>query len=402
MVITNRPTKNLKQEIERLANQSDQIDLATAFFTESDLIKKWSEKGIEVNLLVSLRPPTSYRSLKNLQSASNVETSFLGDEFHSKFIIFYKEDYIIGAIIGSSNFTSGGLVKNTETNIYIDEKNILKGLEKHFDELIKNSNLLQPTDLDAYELIYKNWIKRQKKENAELKDFKKKTTLNRTKRNKKPRITKVAKQYPKYWGIVDEIRDLVKDIAEREYPNIPIYLTLDHFWHYIKVFWHKETGMKLSDKNKRQMIPKLFKKYIKWHREIEEENFPEYMAKQSRKVYQVYLSEKNIDQLTENQAREIFSGLHSTKIPIQRFDAENLFIALNGMPKIRKSLNYLIHSKDEMDLKIHNLLKNPEYKLQRLGTSGVQELNGWTKPKDYPIRNEKADDAIEILGYELN
>ncbi len=402
MVITNQTSKNLKHEIEKLANQSNQIDIATAFFTESDLINQWSKKGIKTNLLVSLRPPTNFYSLKELQSAVNVETSFLGDEFHSKFIIFYKDDYIIGAIIGSSNFTSGGLFKNIETNIYTEESKILKGLEKHFRELIENSNLLQPTDLNAFELVYINWKKRQKKENAELKKFRKKTTKNRTKRSNKPRITKIAEQYFIYWKIVDIIRDLVKDIAKEEYPNIPSYLILDHFWHYIKTVWYKETGIKLTEKNQKHLIPKLFKDYMKWHREIEEDNFPRYMDSQSKEVYQVYLSKRNIDDLTEKQAREVFRGLHSTRVPIQRFDAENLFIALNGMPKIRKSLNYLIHSNDDIDLRIHNLLKNPEYKLKRLGTSGVQELNGWTKPQDYPIRNEKANNAVEILGYKLN
>jgi len=67
MIITNRPTKNLKNEVERLGNQSDQIDIATAFFTEFDLIKQWSKKEIQVNLFVSLRPPTGYYSLKKLQ-----------------------------------------------------------------------------------------------------------------------------------------------------------------------------------------------------------------------------------------------------------------------------------------------------------------------------------------------
>ncbi|AXP79741.1 NgoFVII restriction endonuclease [Mariniflexile rhizosphaerae] len=402
MIITNRPTKNLKNEIEKLAKQSDQIDIATAFFTESDLIKQWSENQIQVNLLVSLRPPTSFYSLKKIQSSSKVEISFLGDEFHSKFIIFYKEGFIIGAIIGSSNFTFGGLEKNIETNIYSDEKKILKGLEKHFSDLIKSSNLLQPTDLDNYEFLYKNWLKRQKKQNAELKRFKTKITANRTKRNKKPRITKIAKQYFVYWGIVDEIRELIKDIAEKEHPNIPSYLILDHFWHFIKVVWHKKSGKILTEKNQKQIIPKLFKDYIKWHREFKEDNYPNYMANLSKDVYKFNLSRKNIDKLTESQARQVFAGLHSSNMRIQRFNADDSFIAENGMPRIRKSLKYLIHSNDEMDLKIHNLIKNPEYKLKRLGTSGVQELNGWTKPEKYPIRNDKADDAIRILGYKLN
>ena len=332
----------------------------------------------------------------------NVDISFLGNEFHSKFFLFYKHKKLIGGIIGSSNFTSGGLVKNIETNIYINDNETLSELQKHFDNLLQNSNLLQPTDLDDYETIYKNWLARQVKENAELDKFKTKTTKNRTKRKQKVRITKEAKQYFEYWRIVDEIRDLVKDISDNAYPKIPHYLALDHFWHYVKVKWYKETGKTLNKNNQRQEIPKLFSKYIKWQREEEKQDYPKYMMKQSKNVFQVYLAEKNIDKLTQSQAKEIFQNLHSSEMPIQRFGSDDLFIAENDISKIRGALKYLLYSNDEMDLRIHNLMKNPKYKLHRLGSSGIQEINGWTRPTEYPIRNDKADKALEILGYKLD
>jgi hypothetical protein len=124
--------------------------------------------------------------------------------------------------------------------------------------------------------------------------------------------------------------------------------------------------------------------------------------KQSKNVFQVYLAEKNIDKLTKTQAKEIFQNLHSSGMPIKRFAADDLFIAENDITKIRNAWKYLLYSNDEMDLRIHNLMKNPKYKLQRLGSSGIQEINGWTRPTAYPIRNDKADKALEILGYTLD
>jgi hypothetical protein len=385
-----------------LASKADSIEIAVAFLSDSELIKQWNTNKKKINVIVSLRPPTSFYSLKDLQSALNVDISFLGNEFHSKFFLFYKHKKLIGGIIGSSNFTSGGLVKNIETNIYINDNETLSELQKHFDNLLQNSNLLQPTDLDDYETIYKNWLARQVKENAELDKFKTKTTKNRTKRKQKVRITKEAKQYFEYWRIVDEIRDLVKDISDNAYPKIPHYLALDHFWHYVKVKWYKETGKTLNKNNQRQEIPKLFSKYIKWQREEEKQDYPKYMMKQSKNVFQVYLAEKNIDKLTQSQAKEIFQNLHSSEMPIQRFGSDDLFIAENDISKIRGALKYLLYSNDEMDLRIHNLMKNPKYKLHRLGSSGIQEINGWTRPTEYPIRNDKADKALEILGYKLD
>lgn len=401
-VITNDGTDNLRSQLKSFASKADRIDIAVAFFSDSDLLKQWDNDKKKINLIVSLRPPTNFYSLKDLQSAINIEISFLGDNFHSKFILFYKKKELIGAVIGSSNFTSGGLVKNIETNIFTKDNEILSELQTHFDDLLQESNLLQPIDLDNYETVYKNWLARQKKEDAELVKFKTKTTHNRTKRKQKVRITKKARQYFDYWRIVDEIKDLVKDISDKAYPGIPYYLALDHFWHYIKVNWHKETGRTLNKNNQRQEIPKLFSKYIKWQREVEEQNYPKYMMKQSKKVFQVYLSEKNIDKLTKGQAKEIFQNLHSSGMPIQRFSADDLFIHQNSLQQIRTSFKYLLYSNDEMDLRIHNLMKNPKYKLQRFGSSGVQEINGWTRPTTYPIRNDKADRALQILGYNLD
>ncbi len=400
-VITNTTNDNLRNKLNFLATNADSIKIAVAFFSDSALIKKWSNEKKQINLIISLRPPTNFYSLKDIQSDLNVHLNFLGNEFHSKFFLFYKQKELIGGIIGSSNFTSGGLVKNIETNILIKDNVILLELQKYFDELLQNSNLLQPTDLDDYEIVYKNWLTRQEKENSELEQFKSKTTKDRTKRKQKVRVTKKAKQYFEYWRIVDEIKDLVKDISDRAYPNIPYYLALDHFWNYIKVYWHKETGRNLNKNNQRQEIPKLFSKYIKWHSEVEKQNYPKYMMKQSKNVFQVYLSEKNIDKLTKAQAKEIFQNLHSSRMPIQRFGADDLFLAENDIAKIRNAWKYLLYSNDEIDLRIHNLMKNPKYKLKRLGSSGIQEINGWTRPNSYPIRNDKADKALEILGYNL-
>jgi len=402
IIITNTDYTNLKKELTLIASEADRIDIAVAFFSESELLKTWEQENKKINLIVSLRPPTSYFSLKDIQSSINIEVNFLGDNFHSKFIIFYKKNIAFSAGLGSSNFTSGGLIKNIETNILVEDEKIISNLQDHFEGLLQESNLLQPTDLDDYEIIYRRYLERKKKEDNEITSFKKKTTKNRKKRKDKIEIIKEARQYFEYWKIVDEIRDLIKPLSDKEYPTIPYYLILDHFWHYIKVYWHKETGGFLSRDNRRVEIPKLFNTYIKWHRDFEDSNYPEWMINQSKKVFQVFLSEQNIDKLTQAQAKKIFQGLHASGMPIQRFAADDLFITENNIKKIRTSLKYLLYSNDEMDFRIHNLIVNPKYKLKRLGPSGVQEINGWTRPTIYPIRNNKADKAIEILGYKLS
>jgi hypothetical protein len=73
----------------------------------------------------------------------------------------------------------------------------------------------------------------------------------------------------------------------------------------------------------------------------------------------------------------------------------------NPIQKIRVSLKYLLYSNDELDLRIHNLCVNPYYKLSQFKSSGTQEIIGWVNPKKYPLRNDKADEALKLLGYEI-
>jgi HKD family nuclease len=397
-ILTNISSKdNLRKQLQILSKKADRIDIAVAFFTDSDLLKQWAAEDKNINLIFSFRPPTSYFALRDLQSAMKVNISFLGNEFHSKFIIFYKQGKPYAAVLGSSNYTSGGLVENTETNVLLTDDKILSNLKSHFNELLEDSHSLEPTDLDNYAPIYKNWLSRQQKENNELAKFKTSTTKNRTKGKLKASITKEARQYRDYWRTVDEVKELIKEISDKHYPNIPYYLVLDSFWHWIKVTWHKETGITLDRNNQRTQIPKLFREFVK--NDISKQL--SYKKRISKQIFESYLSQRNVEKLTKSKAKELFQNLHSTGNNIQRFGADELFVEENSIQKIRAALKYLLHSGDEMDLRIHNLMKNPKYKLSNLGPSGVQEINGWTYPEKYPIRNNKADDALKILGYNL-
>ncbi len=53
--------------------------IVAAFFTDESLIKIMNNKGVNVTLVVSLRPPTSYYALLRVSALKNVEVRFLGD-----------------------------------------------------------------------------------------------------------------------------------------------------------------------------------------------------------------------------------------------------------------------------------------------------------------------------------
>lgn len=396
LILTNKGDRNLKHLLSKLSDKADKIKVAVAFFSDTGIILDWLDKSKQIDLLVSLRPPTNYYSLKTVQPKLGINIQFLGGNFHSKFFIFYDKGNPFACTIGSSNFTAGGLHKNIETNAILTDNKYLNEIEKHFSNLWEQSYLLHPTDLDDFKKLFDNFQKRAEQTAREQGELQKKILTKRTSRKKKTKVGKEAKRYFAFWRVVDEVKEIVNEFSEKEYPKIPAYISIDHFWHWVETVWSKENKPKPTVGNRQSAIPKLFKEYCDWDKSSS--NYTKQMAETSRTLFAKLLSENHIDNLTKGEAQELYSNLHCGKMKKKRFGADKTFVQENSISKIRNSLKYLLYSNDELDLRIHNLCKNPEYKLSQFGSSATQEIIGWVNPYKYPIRNKKADKTLKLLG----
>ena len=389
-IITNEDHNNLKDKIFDLAKKATHISIAVAFFSDEETISKWLKEGINVDLTISLSPPTNYYSLKRLLSKRNLNIRYLGNEFHSKIYSFYKSGKHYSSIIGSSNFTSRGLSNNIETNIEIVDINILKQLRDHQKSIESKSRFLEPNILDKYKDTYDKFVKSKPKEPDKH---------NRKKSKRMIRVGIEAKGYLPFWKAAYDVCSIVKEISQKEYPRIPTYLTVDHFWHWVVKEWDQKEIKKIQngDSFREKIILTLFQSYCNW-----DKKGSKYTAKMYEKSKRAscLLSRNNIGRLSKKEALEVFFILHSTGRTIKQFNADESFRRNNRITKIRNAFNYLLYSDDDVTVRIDKLIKpNSEFKLKYLGPSGVQELLGWVNPKEYPLRNQKADKAIELLGY---
>lgn len=396
-IITNNGSSDFEDLMMDLSETADCIKIATAFFSDTKLISTWVDRSKTVDLLVSLRPPTNYYSLLKIYSKKHVNIQFLGNEFHSKFFIFYKDSKPFAFVIGSSNLTAGGLYKNIETNTIIRDENYLKEIDRKFSALWKISYQLQPTDLDGFKIIFDKFAKKAAYEKAELDAFETAILSGRSKKADKPRIGRHAKEHHIFCAAVNQIKAIVSEISEKEYPGIPIYLVIDHFWHWVVVKWDRTDVRLYVGSDKEQTLQKIFRDYCSWDKN--EDNYTYTMAEKSANIFAALLAEDKIDYLTDSDAVTIISNLHSGAMRTKRFGADKKFIEENSITKIKSSFKYLLYCNEDLDLRIHNLYANPKYKLKQLSLSGIQELIGWVMPEKYPIRNEKANNAIKLLGY---
>jgi len=169
MLIVNERNETLRKKLLAISNEADTILIASAFFTETEMINNWLLENKKLELIISLRPPTNYFSLKKI--LDKVKVNYLGDKFHSKIYIFKKSNEILNAVVGSSNFTSGGLEENIETNILITDRNTLVQLDRHYLDLKSQSKILDADILKKYKGDFEDFIKQESKNKRKLEAF---------------------------------------------------------------------------------------------------------------------------------------------------------------------------------------------------------------------------------------
>lgn len=327
-----------------------------------------------VCLIVSLRPPTSYDALLRVTALKNVEVRFLGHELHSKIYCFEKNNQMRAAI-GSSNLTTKGFYHNIETNVIL-------------------------TDHDA-KLCYENWALIRDKSHPltsqVLEDYKEVYLSFKAPvvREILPSQASEDEDYNKLWSAVDYISSLVSEKLEKHFSDIPRYLVIDHFWHFIVAInedSHEKINKCMKMPSNEKYLTSLFDDFIDW--DVENDFNTAEIYQRSKRLNRLLESKKP---LNKDELLGIFMTLHSTHSRAQRFSHDIAFIDENDTQRVNRSIKHLVNESIPLDQRVEDLLK-PEYKLKYFGSSAVRELNGWCYPNKYPIRNQKADRALEILA----
>lgn len=148
----NQENNKLSDALEVTA-RNKKILIAAAFFSNSDIIKKFIENGCTIKLIIRLNKGTSATELEKLipfMESQKIEIRFFSDEhFHPKFYIFETEK----AFIGSSNLTNSGLNKNQEMNIQIEEPEFINELITVFNSYWTQAKLLTKEEIKKFKSI---------------------------------------------------------------------------------------------------------------------------------------------------------------------------------------------------------------------------------------------------------
>ncbi len=152
-------TDNLKLKLTEAISKANEVRVAVALANEAatDLLKT-RKTNCDVNIVVGVDLPTSIDVLKELRSEFGDKSRiYLQHFFHPKVYLFRFGNGHLKAFVGSANFTSGGLEKNVEMSIAIDDQSVCNELLKWFNGIYEEASPITDLFLRKYKPYEKKY-----------------------------------------------------------------------------------------------------------------------------------------------------------------------------------------------------------------------------------------------------
>ena len=406
----------IQNAINTLITKANNINIAVAFLTDTDVLENLSKQGCKVRIIVRLGFPTSPSALESLLKISNIEARFFSDRsFHPKLYIFGSS----GALVGSANLTHSAMTTNQEIMVHIDaEDNIFTELVDLFSEYWAESKVLTQQTVEEYKKIYDSFKALSsdvsKLEGEVHKKIGKVVGFNIGREKKKQSkenifIEDYRKTYQESVSAFNAIRQVYEKVGKRKKSesDIPLRLEIDSFISFVRDKHAKKESWKKTPLASGQAANnKILELIEEWHQTswpyfeetIVNETYP--------RLKKVFVSESSITESSPEEIVQALCSLHSFHDRL-RFYPGGLntltqeFLGKNDMKQVKESLSYLIYGNNEIIERMANLIFNQKYKLNVFGQSNVQELIGWQNKEELPVINGRTTKVLRYFGFDI-
>ena len=389
------------------------IKLASPYFSYSDLIKDIGTPDRDINLLVRLGAATSPYELRKVFFLPNVNIRFFTSaQFHSKLYIFGDNH----ALIGSANLTQSGVQTNREVVVAIPREN------RDFDELVSlfesywaEAKVLDENSLEQYAKLYDQQSPQKSSEADFEKEIQKKfgdiapsqgiqVGLKKPSREKL-HLEDYRRTYQEFLMAFRELESIYQQDGRRQQAALPLRIEIDQFLNYLRGKHcpsdsYQDAPLRNGEERKvfvKELIDEWFQ--IRW-KYLDEHIVLAFPKIQSQLGNPESIQNSDMDQLID--ALEICHAFHD-QLRFHRDGEPTLRrqFAKNGLSRVKKTLTYLLHGRDDFIERMGNVIFNPSLKLEMIGRSVSQELLGWVNEENIPICNERTLKVLRFLGYDL-
>jgi HKD family nuclease len=414
-VFANRSEKRdyVINELERRATDECSIYIASAFFTQSDLVERMLDKGCKVLMVVRLGFPTSPYAIDKVKSHPNLQLRiYTGHAFHPKLYIFGDEI----ALVGSANLTRPALLTNQEVMVSIGSEDArFVELMAIFEDYWDGAEVPTDEQLAFYKDIYKQNAQFQDKSDAlaqkVLDKLGDKSPANINRGLAKPKkqslfLSNFRRTYQEAVSAFNVVRRAYESTGYRKAPEtaVPLRIEIDSFisWVREKVATGEswESGPLRPDSEQAKMITDLISEWetVYWeHFEVDivGENYPRFNR--------VFDTRESILAADDPELFDALGTLHSFYDRYRFFLGgpagwKAKFPTFNDPKRTRETLAYIVHGDGEVVQRMANAIFDPRWKLNEFGLANVQELIGWRNREELPIINGRTTKVLRYFG----
>ena len=414
---TNRISKNdfIKHGLINHVEDGMDLFIASAFFTESDVVDALLARGCHLRIVVRLGFPTSPVALEKLLNHDNVEARFFtSSSFHPKLYIFGDKKILLG----SANLTRSAILTNQEVMVGIDaEDDRFAELQELFSGYWDEAEVLTKEAIKTYRSIYNKFSQVTKSllemENT-ITDVIGDVNFSNIDRGRKKSTNKTIflgtyqKSYQEAVTAFRRIESVYKN-HERKVDGglIPLRLEIDSFFSFVRDVHATQDSWKDQplgwDDNQKYRTKTLIDEWLNTEWEHFEDrivpiNYP--------LINRVLGSKESINSATMIDIVDALCVLHSFHDRFRFYKGgigtlKSSFIEYNEEEKIKNTLTYLLYGKGDTVSRMADCIYDGEYKLNHFGKSNIQELIGWINKEELPVINGRTTKVLRYFGNQV-
>jgi hypothetical protein len=197
---------------------------------------------------------------------------------------------------------------------------------------------------------------------------------------------------------------------KRIWPDLPVYLEVDAFLDYLyhhdgkpSLKFNKIAVRRMTASKQRSQIKRYARKFQSWALRQPDERkkkgkLPdEERRSESLKIAHRLLAPDKLKHLDRAGIAEVIGVLNCMNVDA-RVRERFLRSPKNTTKKIRKAWSLLLHNDLALPTDQMTACARSLYGFKK---SSVQELLGWYRPKQFPLRNVNVDSGLRFLGYDV-
>ena len=391
------------------------IFIASAFFTEFNVIDSLLEKGCHIRIIVRLGFPTSPFALEKLLSHNNVEARFFtNNSFHPKLYIFGDSSLLVG----SANLTNAALLTNQEVMVSLNsEDHRFEELTSLFSNYWESANVLSKEAIKDYKNIYNKYSKLSSQIislDNEVLDKIGDINYSNINRGKKhiSQSSIFLESYRKSYQTSVYAFECIEEIYssfQRKVPEeqIPLRLEIDSFFSFVRDYYATQETWLAQPLGWTDMQKSHLRTLVNEWLSTPWEHFEERIVPINYPlIYNVFKSPDSIEQSNAGEIVDALCVLHSfhDRLRFYKGGLDTLieeFSTSNDISQIKKTITYLLYGKGDIIKRMSDCIYNDEFKLNAFGQSNVQELIGWINKENLPVINGRTTKVLRYFGFDV-